>query len=132
MNEIQASAMYIFLIFTKCRACALSEIIAIEAKVLKVNCFRDNRSSGIVVIHCFNTERIKFKELRYSLYHTYLTKIITHQGSIRFTNILWDVNLIMKSLLGPWILGKVFEIVNRSESGAPITTPILLGVGCLP
>ena len=44
MNEIQASAMYIFLIFTKCRACPLSEVIAIKAKGLIVN----NRSSEII------------------------------------------------------------------------------------
>ena len=120
------SHQYIFLIFTKCRACALSQAIAITAKVLIVDSFRNNRSSGIVVMHCFNTERIKFKELRYSLYYTYLAKIITHQGSIRFTSIFWDVNIIIKSFLDPWILGKCFGIVNRSESGAPITTPILL------
>ena len=48
INEIQASAMWIFLIFTEYRACALSEVIALKVKVLKVNCFRDNRSTGIV------------------------------------------------------------------------------------
>ena len=132
MNEIQASAMYIFLIFTECRACPLSEVTAVKAKVLIVNCFRDNRSTGIVVMHCFNTERIKFKELRYILYYTYLAKIITHQGSIRFTSIFWDVNLIIKSILDSWILEKCFGIVNRSKSGVPITTPIFHEVGCRP
>ena len=42
--------MCILLMFTKCWACALSEVIAIKAKVLKVNCFRDNRSTGIVLM----------------------------------------------------------------------------------
>ena len=48
INEIQASAMCIFLIFTKCRAYPLSEVTAIKAKVLIINYFRNNRSTEVV------------------------------------------------------------------------------------
>ena len=92
INEIQESAMYIFLIFTKCRSWALSEVIIIKVKVLKVNCFKNNRSTGIVLM-LFN---LKIKLIFLIVFnHTNLTKKITHQGFIHFTGIFRDVDQII-------------------------------------
>ena len=90
INEIQSWAMRIFLIFTKCRSCPLSEVIAIKAKVLIVNCFGDNRSTRIVSI--LNALSSRNWCIAFIIH---IWQKITHQGSIHFTSNFWDVNPII-------------------------------------
>ena len=112
INEIQESAMYIFLIFTKCRSWALSEVIIIKVKVLKVNCFKNNRSTGIVLM-LFN---LQIKLIFLIVFnHTNLTKKFTSRiySFHRHFQRCWSN---YKSLLDPSKLGNGLGSIFLSKA----------------